>query len=322
MLRIGRREFITLLGGAAAWPIAARAQQAMAVVGFLEGDTNARNRVAVWQGLKEIGYVEGGNLASEYRTAGDQFDRLPSLARELVLRQVAVIVASGSTAAVAAKAATVTIPIVFFTGGDPIELGLVASLNQPGRNVTGVARLSHPLVPKRLEIVHELVPGTPEIVILLHRDNVNTESDSREFQAAARSIGKQVRVLKVATDRDIFAAFDSISPGGAIVVGPGSFLVQRRQLLIAYAAYRGVPTIYPERDFVEAGGLMSYDASRLDAHRLVGIYTGRILKGEKPADLPVQQSTKVELMINLKTAKALGLTVPLTLLGRADEVVE
>jgi putative ABC transport system substrate-binding protein len=322
MTVITRREFAIACGGAAAWPIAALGQQAVAVVGFLEGNTNPSNRNAVRRGLNEIGYVEGTNLTIEYRTAGDQFDQLPTLARGLVLRRVNVIVASGSTTAVAAKAATTTIPIVFFTGGDPVELGLVASLNRPGGNVTGISRLSHELLPKQLEILDELVPKAPEIVVLLHQDNVNTVSDSGEFLAAARSVGKQVRVLNISTDRDIAAAFDSIAPGGAIVVGPGSFLAQRSQPLITFAAHRAIPTIYAEREFVEAGGLMSYDASQLDAHRLVGIYTGRILKGEKPADLPVQQSTKVELTINMKTAKALGLTVPLTLLGRADEVIE
>jgi putative ABC transport system substrate-binding protein len=326
---VKRREFITLAGGAAAaWPLAAHAQQpAMPVIGFLgtraSGD-DPHLLAALRAGLKEAGYVEGRNVVIEYRFAANQYDRLPALAADLVRRQVAVIAANGF-AAQAAKAATATIPIVFVAGFDPVEVGLVASLSQPGGNVTGVSILDVELGPKRLELLHELVPTATTMVALVNpSDPKRAETILRELRAAARTLALQLHVLQAGTDRDLDAVFATLVQlrAGGLVIGGEPFFNSRSEQLGALTRRQAVPAIYQLREFAAAGGLMSYGGSLTDAYRLVGVYTGRILKGEKPADLPVQQSTKVDLIINLKTAKALGLTVPLSLLGRADEVIE
>jgi len=325
-----RRTFITLLGGAAAWPLAARAQQpAMPVIGFLSGyapDSFARHILAAFHGgLKELSYVEGQNVAIEYRWSADEYDRLPALAADLVRRGVSVIVASTSPAVPVAKVASSTIPIVFSMGGDPVALGYVASLSQPGGNLTGVSTLNVELGPKRLELMHELVPTTTVLGLLINPTNfVQSETLSRDVQAAARSVGLEIHVLRASTERDIDAVFASLSQlrVGALVIGADPFFNGRSEQLAALALRYAVPAIYQYRLFAAAGGLMSYGGNIAESYRQVGVYVGRILKGENPAALPVQQFTKVELILNLKTAKALGLTVPLTLLGRADEVIE
>jgi putative ABC transport system substrate-binding protein len=326
---IGRREFITLLGGAAAaWPLAARAQQpAMPVIGFLSSRSPGDDPnllPAFRRGLKEAGYVEGQNLAIEYRFADNQYDRLSALAADLVRRRVALIVANGP-AARTATAATTTIPIVFSAGFDPVEVGLVASLNRPAGNITGVSILDVELGPKRLELLHELVPTTTIIAALVNpTDPARADTTARGFQAAASALGLQLHVLRASTDLDLTTAFASLAPlrAGGLVIGGEPFFNSRSEQLGALSIRHVVPTIYQNRAFAAAGGLMSYGGSITGAYLTAGIYTGRILKGEKPADLPVQQSTKVEMIINLKTARALGLTVPLPLIGRADEVIE
>jgi putative tryptophan/tyrosine transport system substrate-binding protein len=327
-----RRDFITLLVGAAsgAWPPAARAQQpAMPVIGLLGSASldlwKSRMR-AFHQGLSETGYVDGQNVTIEYRWAEGRNDRLPALAADLVRHRVTVIVAPGSTpAALAAKAATSTIPIVFWIGGDPIELGLVASLNRPEGNLTGVTTLNQELVAKRVELLHEVVPGTSSMALLINPTSPTlTKTAIEDAQAAARSLGLELHLLNASTERDfdvVFANLIQLRAGG-LVIGSDAFFSSRLEQLSALAISHSVPTIYQFREFAAAGGLMSYGGGLTSAFRGVGVYTGRILKGEKPADLPVQQVTKVELIINLKTAKALGLNIPLPLIGRADEVIE
>jgi putative ABC transport system substrate-binding protein len=324
-----RREFITLLGGAATtWPITARAQQqTMPMIGYLSvgsPDSAARNLAAFREGLKEAGYVEGKNLLIEYRWSEGQ-DRLPELATELVRRRVAVIVsASGTPSVLAAKAATATIPIVFSVGTDPIAFGLVASLNKPGGNLTGVTLLFDEVASKRLELAHELMPATTIIALLVNPTNPNSETQSRDLEEAARKLALQLHTLRASTERDLDTVFATVAQlrAGALLIGGDAFFASRRGQIAALAARHAIPTISFMRSFAAAGGLMSYGGSLTDADRLLGVYTGRILKGEKPADMPVQQSTKVELIINLRTAKMLGITVPPNLLVGADEVIE
>jgi putative tryptophan/tyrosine transport system substrate-binding protein len=322
-----RREFITLLGGAIAWPLAVSAQQpAMPVIGFLNSRASGEDPqllTAFREGLKEAGYVEDHNVVIDYRFAGNQNERLPALAMELVRRQVAVIVANGP-AAVPAKAATTSIPVVFVIGFDPVQFGLVASLNRPGGNLTGVINLFDEIGPKRLELVHELVPAATTVGVLLNPSYPTTEIQLRDLQAAARSFGLQLHILHASSDHDFDGAFAKLGQlrAGALVIGNDPFFNSRSEQLGALSASHAVPAIFQTREFVSSGGLTSYGVNIADSYRLAGGYAGRILKGEKPADLPVQQATKVELYINLKTAKALGITVPLPLSGRADEVFE
>jgi putative ABC transport system substrate-binding protein len=327
-----RRDFIAVIGGAAAWPLAAGAQQASGVprIGVLmplaETDPAGQARQAAFEeGLKEAGYVKSQNVAIEFNWVAAQFDRLPALAADFVRRQMAVIVTPGSgPAALAAQAATKTIPIVFSTNGDPVQMGLVASLNRPGGNLTGVNYLNNELGAKRLELLREMVRGVEVVAVLVNPVSPASESSMRDVEAAARAIGQQVRILKVNRGSDIEAAFAALveQRAGAILIIANNVFTVNRDLLVKLAAQHAVPAIYSSRDFVEGGGLMSYGASLTDAYRLVGAYTGRILKGERPADLPVQQSTKIDLVINLKTAKALGLDIPPSLLAIADEVIE
>src|SRR6266545_3257117 len=323
-----RREFIALFGGAATWPIAARAQQRPpAVIGFLSSSAladRARYLPAFRQGIRETGYVEGQNVAIEYRWAQDQHDRLPDLAADLIRRQVTVIAAHDTLSSIVAKAATTTIPIVFVSGGDPVKLGLVASLNRPGGNVTGVTFVIAELGAKQLGLLHELQPGAVRVGVLVDPNFPLIESFVSDVQAAASSIRKQIEVLEAPTGRDIDTAFASLAqkPIDALLVGPSPLLNNRRVQLVTLAAYHRVPAIYSWREAAEAGGLMSYGTSLSDAYRRAGVYTGRILKGEKPADLPVIQSSKFEFVINLNTAKAFGLSFPPGLLAIADQVIE
>jgi putative tryptophan/tyrosine transport system substrate-binding protein len=323
-----RREFIALIGGAAvAWPVTVCAQQAaMPVIGFLRSTTAADSTPLVSafrQGLKETGYVEGQNVTIEYRWGEGRQDRLPALVVDLISRKVAVVVGNHN-AALAAKSATITVPVVVVTGADPVRDGLVASLNRPGGNVTGVSFLTIELGAKRLDLLRQLVPNAATIAMLVYPDTPDTEAERRQVQAAAQAIGQELIVLDLKTDRDIETAFATLVQrgAGALLVGTGAFTYSHRERIVTLAAQHAVPAIYSLREDVAAGGLMSYAASITDAYRQAGIYTGRILKGEKPSDLPVMEPTKFELIINLKTAKALGLTVPDKLLALADEVIE
>jgi len=325
-----RREFISLIGSVAAtWPLAARAQQpAMPVIGFINvahAKGYAPLLSAFLNGLSETGYVDGRNVAIEYRWAEEQSDRLPALVADLVHRQVAVIAATSTPAALAAKAATKTIPIVFTTASDPVQLGLVASLNQPGGNVTGVTQTNTEITPKRLQILHELAPTASVIALLVNPANpALSATNIKELQAAARALGLELHVLNASTERDFdgaFAKLIELRAGGLVIVGD-PFFTSRIEQLAALTVRHAVPANYHNRDFAMAGGLLSYGTDYRETYRLAGNYTGRVLKGDKPADLPVQQATKVELIINLKTAKALGLNIPNTLIGRADELIE
>jgi len=327
---VKRREFISLIGGAAAaWPLAAHAQQpAMPVIGFLNSASPATYSHllgAFRQGLKDSGFSEGENVAIEYRWAENEFDQLPSLARELVRRQVAVIAATGGIhSALAAKAATSTIPIVFNIGDDPVRLGLVASLARPGGNVTGVNNFIYELVAKRLTLLLELVPSAIRVAVLVNPVNVQTETTLRDVEAAARQAGLQIQVAKASTAREIDAAFAALARDrvDALFVPPDPLFISRRIQIVQLAARHVVPATYPVRDFAEAGGLMSYGTNTADAWRQTGVYTGRILKGAKPAELPVLQPTKFELIINAQTARMLDLTVPPSVFATADEVIE
>jgi len=324
---IRRREFIAGLGSTAAWSAVARAQQAaMPVIGYLgtQSADDYYNTVPFLQGLKETGYVVGQNAAIEYRWAENQYDRLPALAADLVRRRVAVIVTVGAPATVAAKAATTTIPIVFATGVDPVALGLVASLNRPGGNLTGHLDLTGELAPKRLQLLRELIPNAARFGVLIDPSAPSAPSVIADLQVGAASLGLQLVFVNARTDSDLEAAFATFSQQhvAAVLVGLSSFFNLRREQLAALAARHALPAIFPRLEFALAGGLVSYGTSIGYSYREVGIYTGRILKGEKPADLPVEQATKFELVINLKTAKALGLTIPETLLATADEVIQ
>ena len=322
-----RRTFITLLGGAATLPLAARAQQAaLPAVGFLNGGSSweyAQMADAFRKGLGETGYIEGRNVWIEYRWAEGRYERLPALAADLVRRQVSVI-AANTPASPIAKAATTSIPIVFLTSADPVAAGLVASLNRPGGNLTGVAVLNVEVGPKRLELLHEAVPAASVVALLINPINPNSERQSKDMQAAARSLGLQLHALHASTERDFDTAFARLVQlrAGALIIGADAFFINQSEQLAALALRHAVPAIATYREFVAAGGMMSYGGDLADSFRIMGVYSGRILKGEKAADLPVQQETKFALIINVKTAKALGLTVPLPLLGRADEVIE
>jgi putative tryptophan/tyrosine transport system substrate-binding protein len=319
-----RRQFIAALGAAAAWPRRLSAEPALPVIGLLGSERDARFP-AFHQGLAEAGYTEGRNVTIQYRWAQGHVERYPELAADLVRRDVTVIAAlGGSPAATAAKSATATIPVVFQGSLDPVEIGLVASLSRPGGNLTGVTNLGLELGPKRLEVMHELKPTAKAFALLINPDHPRTESQARTMQAAARALGLEVRMVPASTVQDFDSAFAGLArlDVDGIVIATGQPLVSRGRQLGILAARYAVPAIHESREFVAAGGLASYSGSREDAYRLAGAYVGRILRGEKPADLPVQQVTKVELVINLKAAKALGLSVPLSLLGRADEVIE
>ena len=325
---IGRRKFLATLGGAAAWPLAARAQQAaVPVIGFLYGaspDPVARRLRAFRQGLKDSGYVEGENVAIEYRWAESQFDRLAEMVADLIRRQVTVIAALNTVAAVAAKAASTTIPIVFSSGEDPVRLGLVASLARPGGNATGINNFIGEVTAKRLGLLHELVPTANRVGVLVNPADVLTETALRDVQPAARAIGLQIQVVNASTSGEIDAAFAVFvrEQVDALFIGPGGVFSNRRVHIANQAMRHGIPATYSQREFPEIGGLMSYGTNLTDSWRQVGIYAGRVLKGAKPADLPVVQSTKLELVINAQTARLLGLTIPPGVLAIADEVIE
>jgi ABC-type uncharacterized transport system substrate-binding protein len=325
---VNGHDFITLLGAAVvAWPLAARAQQCMPLVGFLSGGSPESVTPALAgfrEGLQEAGLVEGRSAAIEARWARGQFDRLPGLAADLIGRRVAVIVTSTLPAALAAKAATTTIPIVFVIGEDPVEVGLVQTLNRPGGNVTGLSNFMNLLGAKRLELLAETVPNANALAVLVNQNNPNAEPDSRNLQGAAQALGRRMEVLKAASEGELETAFTAIAEQrlGALFVNIDSFFAARADQVVALAARHRVPASYPLRHFVAAGGLMSYDANFVDAFRRAGIYAARILKGDKPADLPVLQPTRFQLVVNLKTAKALGLDLPPKLLALADEVIE
>ena len=323
-----RRKFLGVIGGAAVWPVVARGQQAMPVIGYLDSaslETRRAELAAFRQGLKAAGYIEGQNVAIEYRWAEGQYARLQELAADLVRPRVrvAVIFAANDPSTIVVKAATATIPIVFISS-DPVKLGHVASLNHPGGNVTGVSILSATLEPKRLELLHEVVPNSTAIAVLVNPNNPPAAGQLKDVEAAARTLGRQIQVLRATTDDEIDAAFATLVHGkpGGLLIGSDPLFNSRYEKIVTLASHHAIPAAYAWREFAVAGGLMSYGTSRTDAYRHVGIYTGRILKGEKPAELPVQQSVKVELVINIKAAKALGVTFPPTLLARADEVIE
>ena len=323
-----RREFIALLGGAAAgWPLAGRAQQPLPVIGFLNSGSAAEwaHLVATFkEGLNELGYVEGKNVAVQYRWAQGENERLPSLAADLVNRQVAVIAAFGPPAAVAAKAATATIPIVFQVGSDPIDLGLVTSFRRPTSNLTGINIFAEVLTPKRQELLHELVPTAPLVAMLVNPTSAQTQSEVRNVEAAVDKLGQRVRIFNVTTDRELDAAFATIIDQriGGLLVQPDQFFTGRRDQLVLLTTRHAIPTVFGWREFVIAGGLISYGTSLRASYRQVGAYVGRVLKGEKLTDLPVQQATAFETVVNLKAAKALGVTIPTGILLRADEVIE
>ena len=323
-----RREFITLLGGAAAWPLAALAQQhPLPVIGFLNGgapESFAAMLSAFLQGLREAGYVDGQNVTIEYRWANGQYDRLSALADDLVRRQVSVIAATSTPANLVAKGATSTIPIVFTTGGDSVQLGLVSSLSRPGGNVTGATQMTGEVAPKRIELAHDLFPQATTFGLLVNPTNPLTETVKKDSQAAALKLGLQLNVVHASTDVELDDAFKAFREMhlGALVIGTDAFFNNRLEQLAALAVRNSVPAVYEYHQFVVGGGLASYGGSILDSYRLAGGYVGRILRGEKPADLPVQQASKIELLINLKTAKALAITVPPSVLNRADEVIE
>jgi putative tryptophan/tyrosine transport system substrate-binding protein len=326
---IGRRDLLATLGGAAAWPVAARAQQpGMPVVGFLNSGSAAEwaHLVAAFkEGLNELGYFEGRNVTVDYRWAQGQNDRVPALAADLVARQVAVIVTMGGmTPALAAKAATATIPIVFIAGADPIDSGLVTSISRPTSNVTGVNIFADVLTPKRQELLHELVPTASIVAMLVNPTAAQTQSELRDVQQAANRLGQQLRVLDASTDRELDAAFATLIDQriGGLLVQADPFFTGRRDQLVLLTTRHAIPTVFAFREFVTAGGLMSYGTSLRAAYRQLGIYAGRILKGEKPGDLPVQQATAFETVVNLRAAKALGVTIPTAILLRADEVIE
>jgi putative ABC transport system substrate-binding protein len=325
-----RRDFITLVGGAAiGWPLPARAQQpAMPVIGFLSAASAAatpQNAAALREGLADAGFVEGKNVAVEFRFADQHLERLPRLAIDLVRRQVAVIVTGGGDVpAMIAKGATSTIPIVFVTGFDPVKSGLVASLNRPGGNVTGATVIAGQLSEKRLELLRDLVPTARHIAVLINQDNPNAETDAPDLEAAARTLGIQIEFLEASDEREVDRAFVSLAQlkADALLLDPDPLFTTLRQKIVALAEQQSVPAVYYSRDYTGVGGLVSYGASFAGAYRQAGTYAGRIIKGEKPADLPVVQPAKFELVINLKSAKALGLTIPGAVLARADEVIE
>jgi putative ABC transport system substrate-binding protein len=328
-IRIQRREFIATIGGAAAaWPLATRAQQPkMPAIGYLEPASQAEFShliPAFHNGLSETGYSEGQNVRIEYRWAEGQYDRLPTLAADLVRGNVTLIFATALISALAAKAATAIIPVVFVSGPDPVQLGLVASLNRPGGNLTGVTLFTSTVAAKRLELLHELLPSNPTFAFLVNPANTRAESDIQQMEIAARALGQPIVVLKAGTDGELLATFATLAQRQvrAVIVGGDPFFNSRAQQLVALATHHRIPAIYPLREFAAVGGLISYGSSISDAYRLAGTYAGRILKGAKPAELPILQPTKFELILNLKTATTLGIDVPAQLLARADEVIE